>query len=155
MAAAHEPCVVKLVYKSAAGSMFPPIFESRSGIMDLQKSDLTKMPICPYVNRPVFKPKDYLVLRLKPDGADTIVLTSSTVYIPVTFRDVRTGAVYERYLTGTDFSENDGGTDGIAYAAAQEMDFAYYQVPDGVEMKLGHRIAQNSRICIAMYDDTA
>lgn len=155
MTAVHEPCLVKLVYHSAAGHSFPALWQRHSNAMKDQLTDPTKMAICPYVNRPVFKPDDVLMIRLKAVGADTIVLSSSTVRIPVTKRDIRTGAVYDDVLVEGDFAETDGGTDGLAFAAAEEGDFAKYTVPAGTEMKLGHKIAQNSRICVVPYDDTS
>lgn len=155
MAAAKEPSEVRLLYKDPQGSVIPPLFTAQSKVMSNQETDLTKQVVMPFINKPVYREDDKLVIWLKCVASDTVVLSSSKVQIPVTTRNTRTGVINRTYLDENDFSEVDGGTDGIAFVADTGAEFASYTIPAGVELKLGHVYSFNSRIMISPYDDTA
>ena len=140
--------------QTAGGNQLPTLWEDHSDTMSDNETDPTKMTICPFHERPLFREKDLLIISLKAVGSDTIELADSKIRIPVTMWDSRAKVEQTKNLTKHDFAEVDGGTDGIAFVAGVEADFAKFEVPSGMKMLLGQRNPINSRIMISPYDDT-
>lgn len=111
---------------------------------------MSKLPILPYFSK-TFKENDILALHVITDATDGLDISDSKVRIPVTFRNTRTGAVYEALLTPKDMTFK---ADGTTFTNGVEQEWGYYQVPLGLELKLGQKNAFNSRVLISPYDDT-
>lgn len=148
-----EPCTWRLLYKDPRGSVIPPIFECDNSVSANNSTDITKQLIMPFVNRPIFKAKDYLAIAVKARAAtaDGLQMTKSTVQLPVTIRNIRTGVISRTYLNANDFTEY---VSFVSTIQDQWVDWAYYQIPDGTELKVGHRYAFNSRVYVDVCDDT-
>jgi hypothetical protein len=154
MATAYEPSEVQLVWKDPQKMSRIVLWRSRAEPMKDNPTDMTKLPVLPYYGV-VFKEQDYLAIEVKTDAADGLDASDSALLIrvPVTCRNKRTGAIYE---TSIGYAGNDKFTfvaDGTLWAAGELKEFGYYQVPYGVELKLGQKNPFNSRVVIVPMDD--
>jgi hypothetical protein len=119
-----------------------------------QESDMTKQPILPYYAK-TFKESDILSLRFIADATDSngLAASKSKIRVPVTFRNTRTGAVYEAILSNAGDYKFTFRSDGTVFTAGVEGEWGYFQVPLGLEMKLGQRNPFNSRVLISPYNN--
>ena len=104
----------------------------------------------------ILKQDDKLVVMLKSTvanaGANTLA-GSRLIRVPVTFRNIRSGVVYEKTLVHNDFTDlKDVGAAGIegGYVVGKWYDIEEYVIPAQSELKLGHSI-QDVRVDSAIY----
>lgn len=123
------------------------------GVMGTPQSDPQKMPKVKKVLSTIMREDDKLVLMIKPDVLITVVTGTTgvrTLRIPVTFRNRRSGVVYEKTLVPNDFTDKKDITlVGDKYSAGIWYDLEQYQIPAQSEMKLGHAL-QDVRVDSAL-----
>lgn len=157
MARGKEAAEVRLLYQDPQGQVIPPLFTSHSAIMSANETDITKQLIMPFINSPVFKKDDKLVIWLKTVAADVVEVNpddvdlTAKVQIPVTIRNIRTGVISRTYLNGADFTDL---STSPSFAAGVGKEWCQHTILAGNEMKLGHKYAFNSRVMISPYDDS-
>jgi len=115
------------------------------------ETDITKQPILPHYNSPVFKKDDYLTISLISDANAAIGASVSKIRLPVTIRNTRTGAVTDTTLGYAGVLKFTFVADGTSFIAATEKEWGYFQIPAGLELKLGHKNSFNSRVLISPY----
>ena len=126
------------------------ITDGASGTEATFETDAQKMPKIKKSLSTVLRQDDKLVLRGMPDTDTTVDITDDTwsVRIPVTFKNIRTGVVYEKTLTFASFTEKITADvtleDGVWY------DLLEYGIPAQSMVKLGHAI-QDVRVDSAIY----
>lgn len=164
MAITTEMGLVRIVHKDANDNTIAELLEKHtsefgSGAADVAvgTSDPQQMPKVKKHLSTVLKQDDKLVLMFKSDGAQTGAASDLlTLRIPVTFRNVRTGVVYEKTLVAGDFTgDGDMSAQDLVVGTWAELDS--YVVPAQSELKLGHAI-QDVRVDSALnfwYKDAA
>jgi len=145
----NRPASVRLVYEDPRGSVIPPLWENHTKMCGAQTDDMTKMLIMPFINLPIFKEDDKLVVQVKVDSAAAISRVCSVCTIPVTIRNVRTGVVSRTHFATTSFTEFEANR---SMSTTEYKNFIYRTVPAGEEWKLGHKYAFNSRVAIRTDD---
>lgn len=93
---------------------------------------------------------DKILLEFKPVTATEVDYGLTIIEIPVTIRNKRTGAVYERTLRHGDFATGDV----TSIAANKWTIIGTYTVSAQEQVKLGWNIAENSRVYIKL-EETA
>jgi len=113
-------------------------------------SDPQKMPKVKKPRSTMLREDDKLVLMGKPNSAQTSDVDQFTwdLQIPVTFKNNRSGVVYEKTLEYVDFTDLILAA-GDQTTAVQWYDLLTYTVPAQVSMKLGHDI-QDVRVDSAL-----
>jgi len=114
-------------------------------------SDPQQMPKVKKGLSTVLKQDDKLVISLKPVGAQVVGSANlHQIRVPVTFRNVRTGVVYEKTLNYADFTTHFASdVASPVMIAGIWYDWLSYTVPAQSEMKLGHSI-QDVRVDSAL-----
>ncbi len=148
-----EPSVVKLVWSDPQKQSRVVLWQSRSEVMSDQETDITKQPILPYYEKLFYK-DDYLIVTVTTDATDGLNASASKVRVPITFRNIRTGAITDASLGYAGPQKFVFVADGTIFTAAVEKDWGEFQIPAGLELKLGQRNPFNSRVLISPYDDT-
>ena len=164
MAVTTEMGLLRIVHKDANDNTIAELLEKHTsefgsaaadtavGTSDPQQMPKVKKPLST-----ILKQDDKLVLMFKSDGAQTGAANDDlTLRIPVTFRNVRTGVVYEKTLVSGDFA-GDGDMSAQNLVAGVWTELDYYTVPAQSELKLGHSI-QDVRVDSALnfwYQDAA
>lgn len=154
MAAGHEPSMVYLTWKDPSKMTRQVLWSRHSGVMNDQSDEFDKLPILPYFQK-TFNPYDYLCIELITEGSDGVDYTDSKIEVPVTFKNLRTGQVFEDTLRVAGDRKFTMLADATAFVATQLKEWGYFQIPDGLQMKLGMKEKFNSRVLIAPFDDTA
>jgi hypothetical protein len=115
------------------------------------ETDAQKMPKVKKGLSTIMKEDDKLVLMGKPNAALTFDVDQFTwdLRIPVTFRNIRSGVVYEKTLEYADFTDLILAAGDQTSAAGQWYNLLTYTVPAQSEMKLGHSI-QDVRVDSAL-----
>lgn len=159
-----EMGLFRIVHKDANDNTIAELLEkhtsefgSAAADVAVGTSDPQQMPKVKKHLSTVLKQDDKLVLMFNSDGAQTGAASDLlTLRIPVTFRNVRTGVVYEKTLVAGDFAgDGDMSTQNLVAGTWTELD--YYTVPAQSELKLGHAI-QDVRVDSALnfwYADAA
>ena len=93
---------------------------------------------------------DKILLEYKPIAASEVDYGLSVIEIPVTIRNKRTGAVYERMLRHGDFTT----ADVTNIAANKWTIIGTYTISAQEQVKLGWNIAENSRVYMKL-EETA
>lgn len=90
----------------------------------------------------VMREDDKLVIMLKPDTTRATGTTAEvrTYRIPVTFRNRRSGIVYEKTLIYGDMTHEIAVATNNAWTSGRWYDVDSYTVPAQSEMKLGHSV---------------
>ena len=159
-----EMGLLRIVHKDANDNTIAELMEkhtsefgSAAGDAAMANNDPQKMPKVKKGLSTVLKQDDKLVLMFNSDGAQTGAASDLlTLRIPVTFRNVRTGVVYEKTLVAGDF-DGDGDMSAQNLVAGTWTELDYYVVPAQSELKLGHAI-QDVRVDSALnfwYSDAA
>ncbi len=136
----------RLVHQDANENTVGELMEKHStefGTGAAPESDPQKMPKVKKGLSPVMREDDRLALMFRPDAAYTADKTADviTLRVPVTFRNIRTGVVYEKTLTALDFNSADKYMpEDTAMSAATWYIVDYYTIPAQSEIKLGHAI---------------
>jgi len=164
MAVTTEMGLLRIVHKDANDNVIAELLEkhtsefgSAAADTSMANNDPQKMPKVKKHLSTVLKQDDKLVLMFNSDGAQTGAASDAlTVRIPVTFRNIRTGVVYEKTLVAGDFAgDGDMSAQNLVAGVLTELD--YYTVPAQSELKLGHAI-QDVRVDSALnfwYSDAA
>ena len=115
--------------------------------------DPQQMPKVKKALSTVLKQDDKLVIMFKPSVADVENAApeeTQNIRLPVTFRNVRSGVVYEKTLTYSDFVEiRATGVAAQIWALNTWYDMISYTIPAQSEMKLGHAV-QDVRVDSAL-----
>lgn len=110
----------------------------------LTQPDPRKLPIVPKT-KGFLSEDDKLILEIYNSATDTYDNddndAEATIRIPITIRNVKTGVVRETELMSKDFSGSD-----VACVASEWTKILTYTVGAQEQVKLGHAIAENSRI---------
>jgi len=164
MVVTTEMGLLRIVHKDANDNVIAELLEKHTSEFGSAAADATmanndpqKMPKVKKHLSTVLKQDDKLVLMFNSDGAQTGAANDAlTVRIPVTFRNIRTGVVYEKTLVAGDFAgDGDMSAQNLVAGVLTELD--YYTVPAQSELKLGHAI-QDVRVDSALnfwYSDAA
>lgn len=132
---------------SRKDSVFGPV---PTTLLDISTDPRQKL-IVPYQAGQPLKEDDVMIFALKGITAGTFD-SGTSVQIPVTMRSVTTGIVSERFLSLADLrTMADAVIDGtdISYSTAW-TEVMKYTIPAQYEMRLGHKLAENSRIYVAL-----
>lgn len=137
------PSIVRLAWMDPLKQAKFPLWEHRTEDMVLAAADITKLPIMPKYNK-VFDENDFLILDVMPDTGAAIINASSTAIVPVTMYNKRTKQKFESQIGKAGqykFTFTDGTTvTGVYYQ------FGVFQLPLGLQMKLGQDNAFNSKV---------
>ena len=150
----------RIVHRDSNDNTIAELLEKHSnefaGAVGAPQTDPQKMPKVKKQLSTVLKQDDKLVVMLKPSlanaGANTLA-GKRYMRVPVTFRNVRSGVVYEKTLVNADFTDKkDVGAGGVAggYVVGTWYDVESYNIPAQSEVKLGHAI-QDVRVDSALY----
>ena len=158
MTVTTEMGLVRIVHRDANDNTIAELLEkytsefgSAAADTAVGNSDPQQMPKVKKGMSTVLKQDDKLVLMFYPDAALAAASSAGTaedhltLRIPVTFRNIRTGVVYEKTLVSADFTLNGqdaahAGLYEITSAAHVWVELAAYTVPAQSELKLGHAI---------------
>ena len=167
MTVTTEMGILRIVHKDANDNVIAELLEKHTSEFGstaagtaVGTTDPQQMPKVKKTLSTVLKQDDKLALMFKPDAALVAAATPGTAQdgltlrIPVTFRNVRTGVVYEKTLVASDFTINGEDAAGaglweIVSAAGVWVWLANYIVPAQSELKLGHAI-QDVRVDSAL-----
>lgn len=93
---------------------------------------------------------DKILLEFKPTVATEVDYGETTIELPVTIRNKRTGTIHERTLRHSDFAT----ADVTNIAANKWTIIGTYTVSAQEQVKIGWNIAQNSRVLMQL-EETA
>ena len=158
--------LLRIVHKDANDNVIAELLEkhtsefgSSPADVALSNNDPQKMPKVKKHLSTILKQDDKLVLMFYPDVALTAAAVPGTAQdimhlrMPVTFRNIRTGIVYEKTLTPYDFTIVGGSVGSNLYeivsGAHVWTQVAEYIVPAQSQLKLGHAI-QDVRVDSAL-----
>ena len=124
------------------------------GVLGTPESDPQKMPKVKKHLSTILKQDDKLVVMYKHEGTTLTIVTGTsgvrTLRIPVTFRNIRSGIVYEKTLVAADFTDaKDITLVGNKWVAGTWYDAEEFVIPAQSEVKLGHAI-QDVRVDSAL-----
>ena len=145
---ANDNTIAELLEKTcgSTGELYSVTANAATGTYE---TDPQKMPKVKKMNH-VLGPYDKLVIKIKPNAALTADKDDDNIVarIPVTFRNTRSGVVYEKTLYINDFTDKINAD--ITLAADIWYTFLEYQLPAQTELKLGHGV-QDARVDSALY----
>lgn len=99
--------------------------------------------------------KQYLEVWFKPEAADIIESGESTLLLDITIVDKRTGVRVTQTLTFENMTGfTSAGTVDLSLLASEDRRVAYYEVPTGSQLILGHPNQRGKFYCY-LGDDTA
>lgn len=158
MAAAIEKGIVRLVFTDANQSYEEIVWEGRTeAFLKADGSTVQEMeqnPTCFKTAKSIGE-DDLLIIKEKPDAADTLVIGSSNVTIPITRRNLTSGIAWEDVLVASQFTAPGSAGDAPTGVFSE---VARYTIPAQQRLKLGHVIADarvDSKLRVIVYDDTA
>ncbi len=132
---------VRIIFQDASGTRQDVVFgEVRTEPLDVS-TDPRQLPQVPFGRNVPLGQDDVLVVQMKGDSATTVDNTS-TIRIPVTIQNIKTGVMRETYLTGADLGLS--ATD-VAVATTFTQ-IGSYTVNAQERLQLGHRTQVNSQI---------
>lgn len=135
----NDNTIAELLEKAA--SEFGTVAVTSAPISDPQQMPKVKKHLST-----VLKQDDKLVIMIQAVGAEVSDVSAQgtadavQIRVPVTFRNVRSGVVYEKTLTYGDFTDLIVAAGDQTLAANQWYDFLTYTIPAQSELKLGHGI---------------
>lgn len=145
----------RLVHRDNNDNTLAEILEKHSsefgGAVGAPNTDPQKMPKVKKELSPTIQEDDKFVIVVKPDADVTGVVGSDVDYvrIPVTVKNLRTGVVYEKTLTATDFVNIRPGA-AQTWKAGTYYDIFSLTLGAQLQMKVGHRV-QDARVDGALY----
>jgi hypothetical protein len=106
------------------------------------QDDPQKMPKVKKQLSTILREDDKLVLMFRPETTITSAGGANVRYLrmPVTFRNRRSGVVYEKTLVKGDFTDMKVAVADDKYTADVWYDLEQYKIPAQSELKLGHAI---------------
>ena len=161
--AANDPAAVflgtyRMVHLDANDNAIAELLEKLAaefGAVTVTSAVMTDPQTMPKVKKrksTILREDDKLLIRIKAVGSEVIDVShlKATVRVPVTFKNKRTGVVYEKTMKYADFTDLlVAGGDVAALAAKQWYDWITYTIPAQSEMKLGHEL-QDVRVDSAL-----
>lgn len=141
---------IRLTYTDASMTRQDVVLEADTVLADISTDPRQKI-IVGYIKSNPLKEDDMLLMSIQGLTAGDFD-SGSTFQIPVTIRNVTTGIVRETMLTVSDFTDMSGAAIG-----ATNIDYgtnftavAKYTVKAQEQLKLGYRMAENSRLYVAL-----
>ncbi|GAH26108.1 unnamed protein product, partial [marine sediment metagenome] len=138
----------RFVHRDSNDNTIAELLEKHSfefgGAVGVPISDPQRMPKVKKALSTILREDDKLVLMLKPDvlftkgGLETA--DARVMRIPVTFRNRRSGVIYEKTLVKGDFTDKKVHAEDDTYKAGIWYDIEEYVIPAQSELKLGHAI---------------
>jgi hypothetical protein len=144
--AAILPSLVRLAWMDPLRQAKFPLWESRTENMTAAALDVTKLPILPKYNK-VFDENDYLILDVMPTTGAAIVDAGCIIRVPVTMYNKRTKQKFESVVDARAGQYHFTLTAGTTVTSVYYQ-FGVFQLPLGVQMKLGQDNAYNSKVDI-------
>lgn len=148
----------RLVHRDSNENAIAELLEKHKsellGVLGTPETDAQKLPKVKKPLSTILKEDDKLVIMYKHEGATKTVATGTsgvrTMRIPVTFRNRRSGVVYEKTLVSADFTDvKDITLVGNKWVADKWYDMEEYVIPAQSELKLGHAV-QDVRVDSAL-----
>jgi hypothetical protein len=138
----------RIVHRDSNDNTIAELLEKHSsefgGAVGDPQDDPQKMPKVKKQLSTVIREDDKFVIMFKADETFTVgsITTGNARYlrIPVTFRNRRSGVVYEKTLVKGDFENRKPHSNGDTYTIDTWYDLESYTVPAQSEMKFGHAI---------------
>ena len=138
----------RIVHRDSNDNTIAELLEKHSdefgGTVDGVQADPQKMPKVKKPLSTVLKQDDKLVIMVKPDTTRTRGTATAGneryLRIPVTFRNVRSGVIYEKTLVKPDFTDKKPYVDNDVFTSGVWHDLESYTIPAQSELKLGHSI---------------
>ena len=137
---------VQLIYSDASGTRRDVVY----GPMRTEKlavaTDPRQQLIVPYLSGSPLRENDKFVFSVMTDSASSVNNTS-TILIPVTIKNLKTGIERETYLNAANFglTATDVNTLATGYS-----DVGVYTVNAQEALKLGHKTSANSVVYIQL-----
>lgn len=150
----------RIVHVDANDNMVAELLEKHSsefgitngatGVTATFETDAQKMPKVKKPLSTILRQDDKLLIRGRADADVTVDIDDDkwSLRIPVTFKNVRTGVIYEKTLTTADFTEKI--TADMTMEDSVWYDMLEYNIPAQSQLKLGHSI-QDVRVDSAIY----
>lgn len=142
--AAILPSIVRLAWMDPLRQAKFPLHEMRTEPCTLAALDMTKLPILPKYQK-VFDENDYLILDVMPDTGAAIVDAGSIIFVPVTMYNKRTKQKFESVIHSRAGQYHFTLTAGTTVTGVYYQ-FGTFQLPLGLQMKLGLDNAYNSKV---------
>lgn len=137
---------LNLYFADASKSRKDFIWGETTARLAASSSDPRIQPLVPFSNA-TLKEDDIMIVAVKADAQGSID-SGTTLQIPVTIKNVTTGVERATFLRTPDFTTMAGAaidTTDITTNGTAETDMVKYTVKAQERVKLGHRIAENSR----------
>ncbi len=132
---------VRIVFQDASGTRRDVVFgEVRTEPLDISTDPRQQMQV-PFGKSIPLGQDDVFVVEMKGDNATTVDNTS-TIRIPVTIQNIKSGGMRETYLVGADL----GLTSTDVAVATTFTQIGSYTVNAQERLQLGHRLQVNSQI---------
>lgn len=138
----------RIVHRDNNDNTLAEILEKHSsefgGTTGSPQTDPQKLPKVKKHLSPVIQEDDKLVVMFKPDTTRAEAATSSaatnTVRVPVTVKNLRTGVVFEKTLTASDFVDRRPYANGQAWVSGVWYDVFSLTLGAQLQMKVGHAV---------------
>ncbi len=137
---------VRIVFSDAQESRKVKMFEAATEILDANTT-LQDQLIVPFSGETIHE-DDLMKVEVKVGTASSADYGLSTVRIPITRRNKSTGIETATYLRDSDFRAAD-----VTLTANTWVVLGTYTVSAQEDVKLGHRIPDNSRIYISFTEN--
>ncbi len=137
---------VRIIFMDANESRRTKVFEAATEILDANTT-LQDQLIVPFSNETLHE-DDLMRIEVKVGTASTADYGLSTVRIPITRRNRSTGIETPTYLRDSDFRSAD-----VTLTANTWVTLGTYTVSAQEDVKLGHRIPDNSRIYVSFTEN--
>lgn len=135
----------QIVFKDASGTRRDVVYGAvRTEELD-RSTDIRQRLFVPFINNKWLEEDDKIDLEIKGDTAGTMD-NGSSIFIPVTIVNKKTGVARETYLTGADFGLT---TTDVSYGTSFTV-VATYTISAQEAVFLGHKTLPNSRIYVAL-----
>jgi len=121
------------------------LFSCATELLDIS-TDPRQKQIIP-MSQAGLREDDKLKLELYVSTATTVDFGLSTIQIPVRIRNERTKSVFETFFRHANFASAD-----VTVVAGKWVEIGSYTVKGQESVKLGHSIAENSRIYVALVE---
>jgi hypothetical protein len=137
---------VRIRFADASRSNLRKIFEAPTEALDIA-TDPRQQLIVPFTNESIHE-DDLVIVEVKVGTASTADYGLSTVRIPITKRNKSTGQETPTYLRDSDLRSAD-----VTLTANTWVELGSYTVSAQEDLKLGHRIPDNSRVYISFTEN--
>lgn len=147
----------RIVHRDSNDNTIAELLEKHSsefgGVAGTPQTDPQKMPKVKKQLSTILKEDDKFIIMFKPSTATTEAASgyahTRTLRVPVTFRNVRSGVVYEKTLVDADFTNMRPAAASQTWVVGTWYDIEKYEIPAQSELKLGHAV-QDVRVDSAL-----